>query len=353
VGKKSKLQKDPEPGIDLFGEPERRDESPMLQDAPAQLHYGLNTPPHYEVSESDNHQTTTSTTAGESTQSYGPVAELDPFADLVAIETSDTKNIILKQHQADETATMLSPPNTAERHRMRSIPWISIITLFAFTAGASFYWLNQSTETGSEIADNSSMHSTGMTSMEMQGEKMLTTNVEADAEPAKQSNDMTAAEQKAAMADSINSVVEITALLDEPESSNHRQANRTNIDQPMAMQTGAAGVIELANVLDPHTTPVKKTATASSTTAVNTDTAYSIGQWYILLARVESDKSARQYIARMHTLGLHGEAVSMSSKGKTWQSIRMTGFNNRAEAGKQLTAISKKMNISGARVERL
>jgi len=77
------------------------------------------------------------------------------------------------------------------------------------------------------------------------------------------------------------------------------------------------------------------------------------GNWVIELASVNSDKSARQYVARMRTMGIKSEAVQMRDKGKIYHHVRITGFSSKQAATKRRDALVKQLGLHNVTVEKL
>ncbi len=77
------------------------------------------------------------------------------------------------------------------------------------------------------------------------------------------------------------------------------------------------------------------------------------GNWIIELASVNSDKSARQHMARILAMGVESTAVQVNDKGRIFHSIRITGFTSKQEAMKRRDALAKRLGVRGAKVERL
>jgi len=77
------------------------------------------------------------------------------------------------------------------------------------------------------------------------------------------------------------------------------------------------------------------------------------GNWVIELASVNSDKSARQYVARMRTMGIKSEAVQMRDKGKIYHHVRITDFSSKQAATKRRDALVKQLGLHNVTVEKL
>jgi len=77
------------------------------------------------------------------------------------------------------------------------------------------------------------------------------------------------------------------------------------------------------------------------------------GNWIIELASVNSDKSARQHMARIRSMGVESESVKINDKGRIFHSIRITGFTSKLEAMKRRDALAKLLGVRGAKVEKL
>jgi len=77
------------------------------------------------------------------------------------------------------------------------------------------------------------------------------------------------------------------------------------------------------------------------------------GDWVIDLASVNSDKSARQHMARIRAMGVESKAVQMNDKGRVFHHIRIVGFTSKREAMKRRDELAKLLGIRGAKVEKL
>jgi len=97
-------------------------------------------------------------------------------------------------------------------------------------------------------------------------------------------------------------------------------------------------------------TQLQTLPTKSNTPATVADES---GNWIIELASVNSDKSARQHMARIQAMGVESNAVQVNDKGKIFHSIRITGFTSKQEAMKRRDALAKLLGVRGARVEKL
>ncbi len=77
------------------------------------------------------------------------------------------------------------------------------------------------------------------------------------------------------------------------------------------------------------------------------------GNWVIVLASVNSDKSARQHVARIRAMGVESEAVKVNDKGRIFHRIRVTGFSSKLEATKRRDVLIKQLGIRGTKIEKL
>jgi cell division septation protein DedD len=103
-------------------------------------------------------------------------------------------------------------------------------------------------------------------------------------------------------------------------------------------------------VIQPST-PLQKSPV--KTQVVTTSALDEPGNWIIELASVSSDKSARQYVARIRAMGVESESVKVNDKGRIFHHIRIAGFTSKLEATKRRDALIKQLGIQSARVEKL
>jgi len=71
------------------------------------------------------------------------------------------------------------------------------------------------------------------------------------------------------------------------------------------------------------------------------------GGWIITLASVSSDKSARQYAARLLGLSVPTQVVRVTEHGRVFYRIRINGFSSRQQAQNKLDAIIRKLDVQG------
>jgi len=106
--------------------------------------------------------------------------------------------------------------------------------------------------------------------------------------------------------------------------------------------TSQVTVIEPVTPLQDNTT-TEKVSNASNQT----------GNWVIDLASVNSDKSARQHVARMRAMGVQSTVVQINDKGRIYHHIRVGGFSSKQEAIKRRDALVKLLGLRDATVESL
>jgi len=109
-----------------------------------------------------------------------------------------------------------------------------------------------------------------------------------------------------------------------------------------------AAVKEVA-VIQPST-QLQKLPLKSQTPAAVADES---GNWVIKLASVNSDKAAKQHMARIRSMGVESESVKINDKGRVFHSIRITGFTSKLEAMKRRDALAKRLGVRGAKIEKL
>jgi len=125
------------------------------------------------------------------------------------------------------------------------------------------------------------------------------------------------------------------------------QARKMTAEKPTVAEktsTGKPAIIQ-------PTTPLQKSqvkARVATTAALDEPR-----NWVIELASVNSDKSARQHVARIRAMGVESEAVKINDKGRIFHRIRVTGFTSKLEATKRRDVLIKQLGIRGAKVEKL
>jgi len=77
------------------------------------------------------------------------------------------------------------------------------------------------------------------------------------------------------------------------------------------------------------------------------------GNWVIDLASVNSDKSARQHVARIRAMGVESEVVKVNDKGRIFHHIRVVGFSSKQAAMKRRDALVKQLGLRDATIEKL
>lgn len=128
-------------------------------------------------------------------------------------------------------------------------------------------------------------------------------------------------------------------------------AKRTAAEKAKAQRllVEKASVKEMA-LIQPST-PLQKSPVKSrpvATTVVDEP-----GDWVIDLASVNSDKSARQHVARIRAMGVESKAVQVNDKGRIFHHILITGFTSKLEAMKRRDTLARKLGVRGAKVEKL
>jgi len=142
------------------------------------------------------------------------------------------------------------------------------------------------------------------------------------------------------------------------EKKDSQQGSKKAVAEPQAETKKAAiqrAAVEKAlagklAVIQPST-PLQKSPV--KTQVVITSSLDEPGNWIIELASVSSDKSARQYVARIRAMGVESESVKVNDKGRIFHHIRIVGFTSKLEATKRRDALIKQLGIQSARVEKL
>ncbi len=105
-------------------------------------------------------------------------------------------------------------------------------------------------------------------------------------------------------------------------------------------------VTEKLAVIQPST-PLQQTRNKPRKTAAAADASTN---WVIELASVNSDKSARQHVARMQDMGVAGKVVQVNDHGRIFHHILITGFASKMEATRRRDALAKQLGVRGAKV---
>jgi len=113
----------------------------------------------------------------------------------------------------------------------------------------------------------------------------------------------------------------------------------------MAMQAPVKKIV----VIKPST-PLHRVMHQPKRRPVATSNARDAGHWGVFLMSVSSEKLARQLVARIDTMGVHGEIVRSSKKGKVYHRILIPGFSSHTKAQQQRDVVAKRLRLHNAKV---
>jgi len=133
-------------------------------------------------------------------------------------------------------------------------------------------------------------------------------------------------------------VVQKEPIPEQPAVDSHKS--------PVTSPEAAAG--SATAMQPPAHQPTAGTATPPENKASN-----QTGNWIIDLASVNSDKSARQHVARIRAMGVESRVVQITDKGRIYHHIRVGGFSSQQAAKKRRDALVKLLGLRDATVEKL
>ncbi len=140
------------------------------------------------------------------------------------------------------------------------------------------------------------------------------------------------------------------ARLAAKQKADKARSKRLAAEQAVTTRQPAATPPKQLAVIQPSTR-LKHSHAAQSTTAANT--AMQHGKWVINLASVNSDKSARQHIARMRAMGVESTSVTVNEHGRIFHRIRIGSFASKQAAEQHRDELAKRLGIPDAKVAQL